>query len=111
MEEDIKNLQEIINLCNEELDNKDNNITAVLDLTDLLSLRNVIKAYKELKENSIPVSSVKEKIEELDEELEIMKVDAMYGRFREYGSKLSFDKRFSYKYGMHDVLKELLEKR
>ena len=72
MEQDINNLQEIINLCNEELDNKDENVTAVLDLTDLLSLRNFIKAYKELEEyyeeqnevnaKFIPVSLVEEKI-------------------------------------------------
>ena len=59
----------------------------------------------------IPISLVEETIEELDEELEIMKVDAMYGRYKEYGSKLSFEKQFSYKYGMHDILQELLEKR
>ena len=39
---------------------------------------------KELEKSSIPVSSVEETIEELDEELEIMKVDAMYGRYKEY---------------------------
>ena len=39
MEQDIKNLQEIINLCNEELDNEDENVTAVLDLVDLKSLK------------------------------------------------------------------------
>lgn len=60
---------------------------------------------------TIPVSLVEETIEELSEDLEIMKVDAMYGRYKEYGSKLSFEKQFSYKYGMHDVLQELLEKR
>ena len=59
----------------------------------------------------IPISLVEETIEELDEELEIMKVDAMYGRYKEYGSKLSFEKQFNYKYGMHDILQELLEKR
>lgn len=52
MEQDIKNLQEIINLCNEELDNKDENVTAVLDLTDLLSLRNLISRNKELEEKN-----------------------------------------------------------
>lgn len=90
MEQDIKNLQEIINLCNEELDNEDENVTAVLDLVDLKSLRNLIKAYKELEEenrifalegsrvslkihidkNYIPVSLVEEKIEELNKLLE-----------------------------------------
>jgi hypothetical protein len=87
MEQDIKNLQEIINLCNEELDNEDENVTAVLDLVDLKSLRNLINRNKELEEenrifalegskvrlkihidkNYIPVSLVEEKIEELKE--------------------------------------------
>ena len=65
----------------------------------------------QIKCETIPLSLVEETIEELDEELEIMKVDAMYGRYKEYDSKLSFEKQFSYKYGMHDVLQELLEKR
>ena len=86
IEEDIKNLQEIINLCNEELDNEDENVTAVLDLVDLKSLRNLINRNKELEEEnmqleaikdeairrynfeSIPVSLVEEKIEELIKE-------------------------------------------
>lgn len=79
---DIENLEEIINLINKELDKKDKNVSAILDLKDLLSLRNLIKEYKELEEKniqleackdevirrynfeSIPVSLVEEKIEE-----------------------------------------------
>lgn len=85
---DIENLEEIINLINKELDKKDKNVSAILDLKDLLSLRNLIKAYKELEEEnqqleaikdeairrynleSIPVSLVEEKIEELNKQLE-----------------------------------------
>ena len=43
MEEDIKNLEEIINLYKEEINNNDKNITATLDLEDLNSLMNEIK--------------------------------------------------------------------
>lgn len=88
IEEDIKNIEEIINLINEELDKKDKNVSAILDLEDLLSLRNLIKAYKKLEEenrifalegsrvrlkihidkNYIPVSLVEEKIEEIKNE-------------------------------------------
>ena len=136
MEEDIKNLTEIINLCNEELNNKDENVTAILDLTDLLSLRNLLKRIQELKEieqshrqengelrkqvkeleerninliqekmindNSveplpnfydyydvIPVSLVKEKIEEINK----------------------VDENLMYKHNIIRVLEELLEKR
>lgn len=46
MSEDIKNLLEIIELCKEELDKNDDNITATLDLQDLKSLRNIINDYK-----------------------------------------------------------------
>lgn len=84
---DIENLEEIINLINKELDKKDKNVSAILDLKDLLSLRNLIKEYKELEEEniqleackdeaiirynfeSIPVSLVEEKIEELKDEI------------------------------------------
>ena len=48
----IENLEEIINLINKELDKKDKNVSAILDLKDLLSLRNLIKAYKELEEDN-----------------------------------------------------------
>lgn len=98
MEEDIRNLKEIIELCEEEINNNDENVTAILDLEDLKSLRNLIKANKELKEenktlnernqylvkyraklekeiyesneNFIPISLVEEKIEELNKLLE-----------------------------------------
>lgn len=49
---DIENLEEIINLINKELDKKDKNVSAILDLKDLLSLRNLIKEYKELEEEN-----------------------------------------------------------
>ena len=82
--EDIKNLEEIINLCKEEINNNDKNITATLDLEDLKSLINLLTGYKQLEEEnkqleaikdeairrynfeSIPKSKLKEKIEELD---------------------------------------------
>lgn len=123
MEQDIKNLQEIINLCNEELDNEDENVTAVLDLVDLKSLRNLIKAYKELEEEnmqleaikdeairrynfeSIPVSLVKKKIEELNNSIDLAIDNSKGGldeEFIEKGSKLLAQKK---------VLQELLEKR
>lgn len=90
---DIENLEEIINLINKELDKKDKNVSAILDLKDLLSLRNLIKEYKELEEEnqqleaikdeairrynfeSIPVSLVEEKIEELKEDIKKVKQD------------------------------------
>ena len=46
--EEIKNLQEIINLCKEEINNNDKNITATLDLEDLKSLENLLTRYKQL---------------------------------------------------------------
>lgn len=64
-----------------------------------------------IKENFIPVQKVKEKIEELEEELEIMKVDNMYCRYKEYGGKTKWERLFATKYGMHDALQELLEGR
>ena len=46
MSEDIKNLSEIIELCQEELNKNDENVTAILDLQDLKSLKNVIDDYQ-----------------------------------------------------------------
>ena len=57
------------------------------------------------------IQKVKDKIEELEEELEIMKVDNMYGRYKEYGGKTKWERLFATKYGMHDALQELLEGR
>jgi hypothetical protein len=78
-EEDIKNLSEIIELCEEEINNNNENVTAILDLTDLKSLRNLINRNKEIEEDYISVylsgfydgenkwkSKVKEKIEEVN---------------------------------------------
>lgn len=121
MEQDIKNLQEIINLCNEELDNEDENVTAVLDLVDLKSLRNLIKAYKELEEenrifalegsrvslkihidkNYIPVSLVEEKIEELKEEIEQLRIER----------NVTYDSGIYRNQIKIDILQELLEER
>lgn len=120
MEQDIKNLQEIINLCNEELDNEDGNVTATLDLVDLKSLRNLIKAYKELEEklnetlnanlalvqgnaNSLPVSLVEKTIEELKQE-RTLKYDNYMGYKIESREQQDIDKKVQ-------VLQELLEKR
>ena len=62
-------------------------------------------------QHCIPVQKVKDKIEELDEDLEIMKVDNMYGRYKKYGGKTKLERLFATKYGMHDALQELLEGR
>lgn len=80
-EEDIKNLNEIIELCEAEINNNDENVTAILDLTDLKSLRNLINRNKEIEEDYTSVylsgfydgenkwkSKIKQKIEELDKE-------------------------------------------
>ncbi len=69
------------------------------------------KQDKYTSENYIPVQKVKDKIEEIDEELEIMKVDNMYGRYKEYGGKTKWERLFATKYGMHDALQKLLEGR
>ena len=89
IEEDIKNIEEIIELSKEEIDAKAEDIIAILDIEDLISLEHILSNYKKiLKENeelknqeetarkvnellverystSIPVQIVKDKIEEL----------------------------------------------
>ena len=116
---DIENLEEIINLINKELDKKDKNVSAILDLKDLLSLRNLIKEYKELEEEnqqleaikdeairrynleSIPVSLVEEKIEELKEEIEQLRIER----------NVTYDSGIYRNQIKIEILQELLEKR
>lgn len=45
-EEDIKNIEEIIELSKEEIDAKDENMTAILDIEDLISLEHILSDYK-----------------------------------------------------------------
>ena len=96
---------------NEELKSKNKTLEELLQG----NLYELYKYYKELtgtyQGNCIPVQKVKDKIEEIDEELEIMKVDNMYGRYKEYGGKTKWERLFATKYGMHDALQELLEGR
>lgn len=96
IEKDIKNIEEIIELSKEEIDAKDENITAILDIEDLISLEHILQDYKRvlkeneelkeiyrsekkmkneyiklyqdllLKENVIPVQKVKDTIDRID---------------------------------------------
>ena len=69
------------------------------------------KVSRKVEENDTKRIELENKIEELEEELEIMKVDNMYGRYKEYGGKTKWERLFATKYGMHDALQELLEGR
>ena len=69
------------------------------------------KVSRKVEENDTKRIELESKIEELEEELEIMKVDNMYGRYKEYGGKTKWERLFATKYGMHDALQELLEGR
>lgn len=62
-------------------------------------------------DNSISKEVIEKEIKELDEELEQMKVDNMYVRYKKYGGKSKWEKLFTHKYGMHDILQELLEEK
>ena len=81
MEEDIKNLSEIIELC-EEINNNDENVSAILDLTDLKSLRNLIKEYKNLKEieenHRKENGELREQVKELEEDLTSVYLKGIY---------------------------------
>lgn len=52
IEKDIKNIEEIIELSKEEIDTKAEDIIAILDIEDLISLEHILSSYKKaLKEN------------------------------------------------------------
>ena len=71
-EEDIKNIEEIIELSKKEIDAKDENITAILDIEDLISLKHILLDYKRvleinevlLKENEQLKSDIKNMYDE-----------------------------------------------
>lgn len=50
IEEDIKNLNEIIELSKKEIEAKDANTTAILNIIDLISLKKLLSEYRRLQE-------------------------------------------------------------
>lgn len=125
----LLNLIEKLQKENEELKIKNNAIKReseayaenMIRLDNELNLEKEKSKYKWIRQNClpqelvnklyIPIQKVKDKIKELEEELEIMKIDNMYGRYKEYGGKTKWERLFATKYGMHDALQELLEGR
>lgn len=69
----------------------------------------IIENYYTANEDCILKSKAEKMLEEIDEELEEMKVDNMYGRYDDYGGKRKFNEQFSYKFGEKEALQELLE--
>ena len=69
----------------------------------------IIENYYTANEDCILKSKAEEMLEEIDEELEEMKVDNMYGRYDDYGGKRKFNEQFSYKFGEKEALQELIE--
>lgn len=86
--EDIKNLKEIVDLCEKEIKNNDDNTTAILDIADLKSLKNILNELDRLqKENTclkkeideaynyvIGYENLKEENEELKEQVNMFDV-------------------------------------
>lgn len=69
IEKDIKNIEEIIELSKEEIDAKAEDITAILDIEDLISLEHILQDYERaLKENE----ELNSKIPNLEQGLEIL---------------------------------------
>ena len=112
----IENLEEIINLINKELDKKDKNVSAILDLKDLLSLRNLIKEYKKLEEENIQLEACKDEVIRIYN-FERIPVSLVEEKIEEYTKLLKSCNRFSdvdrIKAINERILayKELLEKR
>ncbi len=93
IEEDIKNIEEIIELSKEEIDAKDENITAILDIEDLISLEHILSDYKRvLKENE-----------------ELKKSKITYEKFRDIQEKNKniVDNNYISKKKIEDTIEEL----
>lgn len=53
LESDLKNLEEIVNLCREDIENNDDDVSAVLNFKDLKSLKNLVDVVRNLKNNDL----------------------------------------------------------
>lgn len=110
-ESSIRDVIILLNLIKKlESENKKKHVVAEvnIELDDLKQYIN--KEIKELMiENYIPKQKIKDKIEELDKELKMMRVDDMYGRHKKYGGQSKWEILFARKYEMHDILQDLLE--
>ena len=65
-EEDIKNIEEIIELSKKEIDAKDENMTAILDIEDLISLKHILLDYKRVLEINEVLLKENEELKALD---------------------------------------------
>ena len=65
-EEDIKNIEEIIELSKKEIDAKDENMTAILDIEDLISLKHILLYYKRVLEINEVLLKENEELKALD---------------------------------------------
>lgn len=53
LESDLKNLEEIVDLCREDIENNDDDVGAFLDFEDLKSLKNLVDVVRNLKNNDL----------------------------------------------------------
>ena len=101
---EIKNIEEIINLCKEDLDKNDENVTAILGAEDLKSLRNLLDRYKELTiiegSHKIINGYLRERVKELEEENETLKK-------RNYYLEIEANKKINYE--INNIKVEILK--
>ena len=113
IKEDIKNIEEIIELSKEEIDAKDENITAILDIEDLISLEHILSDYKRvLKENEelleVKVSaSANNRILELEKENKELKEENEYNKILlDMNNNFTIDKKTrNYKWNVIEIQK------
>lgn len=134
MEEDIKNIEEIINLSKEEIENNNENVSAILDLEDLKSLHNLLTRYKQLEEENknktqkiieyektlkklqketIWKSKVKEKIEEIDERIKYLhtEINKCVEEREKLGTETDIDNNETLIFHLEDEKEELYAKK
>ena len=94
--EDIEDIIEILALCDEEIKNNDENITATLDLQDLKALKNLWNLYNKKIEDLNQIKHLHQQEKEKNEELE-------------YQNKILQEKNQDYKCN-YDIMAEQKEK-
>ena len=121
--EDIKNLKEIVDLCEKEIKNNDDNTTAILDIADLKSLKNILNELDRLqKENALAKETIKKHCSDMDkvnnilaklqkENEELKKRQIYLVNERRELEKIAFESNENYipKQVLRDKLEELKE--
>ena len=108
--EGIEDIIEILALCDEEIKNNDENVTATLDLQDLKALKRLWDLYNKKIEE---YNKLKQDYQELDKETNVfcdmwLHKDKIRNKIEEWDKSIKWNNADDHYYAIN-ILKELLE--